>query len=946
MAFENLDFCYPWRSYQKRVLEELEVYFGDSHLHVVAAPGSGKTVLGLEVMRRRARPALVLAPSLAIRNQWVNRLEELFLPADADISWISKSIYEPAVLTVTTYQALHAAWVGRKSSRPEVKDGEDALYSEQEEGDRATSVPSPGRSVEVLERLRLAGVGTLVLDEAHHLRSEWWKVLISTKEGLEKVAVVALTATPPYDVESTEWQRYQELCGPIDSLISVPELVKQGDLCPHQDYIYFSTPTKLEREQLQSFREATTGLASRLKNNQAFVQAVRSHPWIRGTSNHVREILEEPAFFSSLLIFLHDVQLEVPVHALELLGASIENIPELDVERLEALLEAFLYKRVEEFPETDELREEMTGDLKRAGALERRRVQLKTPRSLQKLLSSSLGKLDSIVDIAAMEEESLGQELRMVILTDFIREDYMPAKSGESLPLNKIGVVPIFEYLRRAEHAGVRLGILTGSLVVIPADSEETLRSIASDQHLDLGSIRLRPLPHDAGYLEVVLSGQGKQERVRLITELFTRGGVTTMVGTQALLGEGWDAPVLNTLVLASFVGSYMLSNQMRGRAIRTLQGQPGKTANIWHLAAIDDTSELGGFNAPDSSGTTADQGRLGSRNWELGPDVETLERRFRSFEGLSFDGEPATIESGLGRIGISPGPWNSPATRAVNEKMLHLAADRSRLRDLWNESLRTGKSMQGRLWEQVDAQLPRQAFYWSKTAGFLLKSFVVSSIIGAALFFTVFLRAICCPPVKSNDLLIPIGIVSLIVGPLYYLVIHGPRILCIYLFTGTVEGHLHLVGKAVLESLHEAGRIRTDLSRLKIIVKHGRKSTLGIKSGAYSCRLSGATHREEKSFLQAFEEVVSFVDNPRYLLVRTSRFLFKKRKDYHAVPTALTGKKKTATLFQEKFSRYVDPCVLVFTRNQKGRKILLKARTSAMSSVFETATDRRRVWE
>jgi hypothetical protein len=97
---------------------------------------------------------------------------------------------------------------------------------------------------------------------------------------------------------------------------------------------------------------------------------------------------------------------------------------------------------------------------------------------------------------------------------------------------------------------------------------------------------------------------------------------------------------------------------------------------------------------------------------------------------------------------------------------------------------------------------------------------------------------------------------------------------------------------------------------------------------------------------LQAFEEVVSFVDNPRYLLVRTSRFLFKKRKDYHAVPTALTGKKKTATLFQEKFSRYVDPCVLVFTRNQKGRKILLKARTSAMSSVFETATDRRRVWE
>ncbi len=57
MAFGNLSFCYPRRSYQKRVLEELEVYFGDSHLHVLAAAGSGNTVLGLQVMRRRARQA-------------------------------------------------------------------------------------------------------------------------------------------------------------------------------------------------------------------------------------------------------------------------------------------------------------------------------------------------------------------------------------------------------------------------------------------------------------------------------------------------------------------------------------------------------------------------------------------------------------------------------------------------------------------------------------------------------------------------------------------------------------------------------------------------------------------------------------------------------------------------------------------------------------------------
>ena len=41
----------------EKSLEELEIYFGDSHLHVLAAAGSGNTVLGLQVMLRRAGPA-------------------------------------------------------------------------------------------------------------------------------------------------------------------------------------------------------------------------------------------------------------------------------------------------------------------------------------------------------------------------------------------------------------------------------------------------------------------------------------------------------------------------------------------------------------------------------------------------------------------------------------------------------------------------------------------------------------------------------------------------------------------------------------------------------------------------------------------------------------------------------------------------------------------------
>lgn len=125
----DMRFRYPWRSYQARVLSELEGYLDDDHLHIVAAPGSGKTVLGLEVARLLNRPALILAPTLTIRNQWVDRLVHLFLPdGGGRPDWISTDIRDPHFLTAATYQCFTVQPKGeqpkqartrRKTSRPQ-----------------------------------------------------------------------------------------------------------------------------------------------------------------------------------------------------------------------------------------------------------------------------------------------------------------------------------------------------------------------------------------------------------------------------------------------------------------------------------------------------------------------------------------------------------------------------------------------------------------------------------------------------------------------------------------------------------------------------------------------------------------------------------------------------------------------------------------------------------
>jgi superfamily II DNA or RNA helicase len=115
----------------------------------VAAPGSGKTILGLELMRRFGRPALVLAPTRTIRDQWSARLVPFFLAEAPAPGEVSHQLEAPATLTAATYQALHAIWAD-------------------EEG---------GRFERFVAALNAIGPITLILDEAHHLRREWWKAL-------------------------------------------------------------------------------------------------------------------------------------------------------------------------------------------------------------------------------------------------------------------------------------------------------------------------------------------------------------------------------------------------------------------------------------------------------------------------------------------------------------------------------------------------------------------------------------------------------------------------------------------------------------------------------------------------------------------------------------------------------------------------------------------------
>ena len=67
--FSKVNFKWTFRDYQQKVLDNADSHLKDKRIHIVAAPGSGKTILGLELIRRLKAPALVMSPSVSIRQQ-------------------------------------------------------------------------------------------------------------------------------------------------------------------------------------------------------------------------------------------------------------------------------------------------------------------------------------------------------------------------------------------------------------------------------------------------------------------------------------------------------------------------------------------------------------------------------------------------------------------------------------------------------------------------------------------------------------------------------------------------------------------------------------------------------------------------------------------------------------------------------------------------------------
>ncbi len=642
---KSLNFKGKWRSYQQRILDNLNSYLNDKKLNIVAAPGAGKTTLGIEVIRRFGNNALILSPTIPIKNQWKTRIVEDFLSDNNDLdNLISTDIKEIKDITTTTYQRLQAVF--RK-----------------------------GLEEELIKQLEERHIRTLVLDEAHHLRDEWYRTLKDLIEIISKeksdFKIISLTATPPYDVSEKEWNNYYELCGEIDEEISVPELVKTGDLCPHQDLLYFSNLDETEKKVVYDFSSKRDKFFEYIKTTE-FIRTIEKSPLLTDMNQEGDNFYLDMDFAVGLASYLFSIN---PTHEkanniLDYLKISKTNIPKFDFEIAENFING-LIGRFKEYFENSEL---VKNKLKELTLLKNAsKVDFYGNDKYKKVFARSKNKINSILKITELEYSILQSNLREVILLDYIGE------KSSSGGMNIISTFNALQSLKNLEtkclkyneelntynlnkSSSIKIAILSGSLCVIPKSTKRIFEMLIKNNNIKTGNILFTD--YDEEYLRV--EAYGDTDLVKLITQLFEIGEINVLLGTHALLGEGWDSPCINTLILGSVVESFMLSNQMRGRALRVDKNDSTKTADIWHLLAVE--------NDINNS-----------------YDYQKISKRFETFDGINYQYD--IIENGIERLGKAFSNINVADIEKLNIISKKWAKDRNNLFDKWAECLNKNKS-------------------------------------------------------------------------------------------------------------------------------------------------------------------------------------------------------------------------------------------------------------
>jgi hypothetical protein len=421
--------------------------------------------------------------------------------------------------------------------------------------------------------------------------------------------------------------------------------------------------------------------------------------------------------------------------------------------------------------------------------------------------------------------------------------------------------------------------------------------------------------PEEDGLVELAAAGPTWRPRrwVELATRLLTDGECLTLVGTRALLGEGWDAPCLNCLVDLTAATTATSVTQMRGRSLRLDASAPDKIASNWDVVCV----------APELVRGSADYERFVRKHLHIFAPTE--------------DGE---IEAGPSHVHPALGPFGPPPDTEfaeINRSMRARALAHAEARERWA----IGTAYVAEEHETLVVRPRRPAVH----------------------------RA---PRVRPPRYALPDGRRPLVVAaavsaasPLWALAEHAPlALLGLAAAPLAVAGEAVVFGRArrqfeVVLPLDLAARAVCDAYRSLGDLSAASAASLAIEpraSGYLRCYLQRAGAEESARFTAALDQLAGDPGLPRYVVSRlvpvpATRLelagrIARRQPVFETwwtpVPDDLGRTKQRATAFAKAWARWLGPGTLLFTqRTEEG--LAAGAAAAAHTAGYETSA--RRIW-